>query len=235
MKNKTRFTTLIVLGLAIFILLGCQLASQATPVPAPDSGPDSPPTQEPPSTQALEPTPSQVQELDISSAVLTLDDLHPGFEEFSPEELGMSMEDFSDETFQPEEVFIFVNIQDFQMVFGFNFLLTSKLDRVAFDAGVSNPEITIPAFVSGMGSENVRDEKMLEGLEDIGEKQIGMTMVTDLEGVPAQVDVIMFRRDVVGAMLMSMVMEGESPNITIHELGLKLDQRIQESLQSTGN
>lgn len=241
MKNKTRFATTFFLGLTIFFTLGCQIASQATPAPtsapALDSAPASPPTQEPPANPPTQepPPPTQALEPDISSAVLTLDDLPPGFEAFSPEELGMSMDDFSDETFQPEEVFIFINVQDFQMVFGFNFLLSSKLDRVAFDAGVSNPETTIPAFVSGMGSESVQDEKLLEGLEDIGEKQIGMTMVADLEGMPAQVDVVMFRRDIVGAMLMSMVFEGETPNITIHELGLKLDQRIQESLQGIDN
>jgi len=165
--------------------------------------------------------------------VLTLDDLPPGFEEFNPEELGMSVEDLKDEAFSPEKVFVFVNMQKFQMVFGFNFLLTKKLDRVAFDAGVSNPEATIPAFVGGMGTENVRDEKVLEGLEDIGEKQIGMTMVATMESVPAQVDVLMFRRDVIGAMLISMTLEGETPNITLHELGLKLDQHIKETLQGS--
>jgi len=42
----------------------------------------------------------------------------------------------------------------------------------------------------------------------------------------------MFRRDIIGAMLMSMVLEGDSPNITLHDLGLKLDQHVQESLQA---
>ena len=226
MKNKTRFATTIFLGITTFVTLGCQLASQAKPtlessgeVPTPSS------------TQALPPT--QIPELDISSAVLTLDDLPPGFEEFSTEELGMSMDDFSDEDLQPEKVFIFVNSQDFQMIFGFNFLLTERFDRTAFDVAMSQPEITLPAMVNGMGSEDVQDEKLLEGFEDVGETQIGMTMVADMEGVPVQVDVLMFRRDVVGVMLMSMVLEGQSPNITLHEMGLKLDQRIQEVLQTS--
>lgn len=229
MKNKTRFAITIFLGLVVFISLGCQIASQATPAPssapATDSTSSSPPTQEP--------TPTQPQELDISSAVLTLDDLPPGFEEFDPEELGMSVEDLNDEAFHPEKVFVFLNMENFQLVFGFNFLLTKKLDRVAFDAEIAKPETVLPAFVGGMGTEGVRDEKLLEGLEDIGEKQIGMTMVTNMENVPAQVDVLMFRRDVIGAMLISMVMEGATPNITIHDLGLKLDQHIKETLQGS--
>jgi hypothetical protein len=143
------------------------------------------------------------------------------------------MDDFSDEDLQPEKVFIFVNSQDFQMIFGFNFLLTERFDRTSFDVGMSQPEVTLPAMVSGMGSENVKDEKLLEGFEDVGETQIGMTMVADMEGVPVQVDVLMFRRDVVGVMLMSMVLEGQSPNITLHEMGSKLDQRIQEVVQTS--
>jgi hypothetical protein len=226
MKGKTHFTTIILLFLAIFATLGCQIASQA--VSTPESGsvstsvPDSPPTQTLPQTQNPEP--------DISSAVLTLDDLPSGFEEFNPDELSMSLDDFSDEEFQPEEVFIFLDSQDFQMILGFNFLLTERLDRAAFDIGISQPEITLPALVNGMGSENVQDEEILEGFEDIGETQIGMTMVANMEGVPVRVDVLMFRRNIIGAMLMSMVLDGDAPNITLHELGLKLDQNIQETL-----
>lgn len=228
MKRRTHITTIIILGITIFVTLGCQLASQAAPSPEPaqafTSTPANPPTQVP--TETPPPTP------DISSAVLTLDDLPPGFEEYNLEEMGMSVDDFSDENFQPEEVFIFINTQDFQMVFGFNFLLTERFDRAAFDLGMSKPEMTLPALVNGMGSENVQDEKILEGLEDVGEVQIGMSMIANMEGVPVQVDVLMFRRDIVGAMVMSMVLEEDAPNITLHDLGRKLDQHIQESLQA---
>jgi hypothetical protein len=224
MKNKTRFAMITLLGLAIFITLGCQIASQAQPAPASDAAPASPPTDVPTETPLPEP--------DLSSAVLKLEDLPPGFEEFTLADMGMTLDDFSDENFQPEEVFIFINSQDFQMVFGFNFLLTNKLDRAAFDVGISQPDVTLPALINGMGSENVQDEKILEGFEDVGEKRIGMSMIADMEGVPLQVEVLMFRREAVGAIVMSMVLEGDSPNITLHDLGLKLDQNIQGSLQT---
>lgn len=224
MNNKTQFATAIILGITIFITLGCQIASQAlsNPTPAPTFTSVNTPTKIP----TLTPTPIQ----DLSSAVLTLDDLPPGFEEYTFEELGISADDFSNEDFQPKDVFIFVNLQDFQIVFGFNSLLTGKIDRAAFDVGMLQPEMTLPALVNGMSPENVHDEKLLEGMEDIGEVQIGMTMIAKVEGMPAQVDVLMFRRNIIGAMVMSMVLEGQSPNITIHDLGLKLDQNIQETL-----
>jgi hypothetical protein len=228
MKIKTRLVTILFLCLTIFTVLACQLVSPNVPTPTVTPTWTFIPASTPTKTPTLTPTPKS----DISSAVLTLDDLPPGFEKFTLEELGISRADFSDENFQPEEVFIFVNSQNFQMIFGFNFLLTDKFDRVAFDTGLSQPELTLPAFVSGMGSENVQDEKLLDGLEEIGELQIGMTMVAIMEGVPVQVDILMFRRNIIGAMVMSMVLEGQSPNITIHALGLKLDQNIQENLDN---
>jgi len=176
MKHKSRFVTTIFLSSTIFVVLGCQIASQAVPTtgsePVSTSMPGGQPTQTLPPTQNPEP--------DISSAVLKLDDLPSGFEEFNPEELGMSIDDFSDEDFKPEEVFIFLNSQDFQMIFGFNFLLTERFDRAAFDISMSQPEMTLPALVNGMGSENIQDEKVLEGFEDIGEAQIGMTMIANM-------------------------------------------------------
>ncbi len=223
MKTKTHLVTAILLSLILFITLGCQIASQAASTPEAES------SSETVNSVTQAPTSTQPPKVDISSAVLTLDDLPSGFEILYPEDLGMSVDDFSDEDFQPEEVFIFINSQDFQMVIGFNFLLNDKVDRIAFDAGVSQPKLTLPAMVNGMGSEDIQDEKVLEGLDDVGEKQIGMTMITDIEGVPIQVDILMFRREVIGAMLMSMVIEGESPNITLYDLGLKLDQHFEES------
>jgi hypothetical protein len=86
---------------------------------------------------------------DISSAVLRMEDFPAGFEEFTMEEMGMTSADFENETFSPEHDFTFLNIQNIQMVFGFNFLLTEKLDRASFDMAVSQPDITIPAFVGG--------------------------------------------------------------------------------------
>jgi len=228
MKNKTRFATTIYLGIAIFITLGCQLASQTQPAPvsdpASDTEPAKPPTDEPTETPPLE--------LDLSSAVLTLEDLPPGFEEYTLEDMGMTIEDFGEDDFQPEEVFVFINTQDFQMVFGFNFLLAKKLEQAAFDVGISQPDVTLPALINGIGSENVQDEKILEGYDDIGEKQIAMSMIADMEGTSVQVDVLMFRRDIIGAMVLSMNLEEQTPIITIHELGQKLDQRVKENLQA---
>jgi hypothetical protein len=227
MKNKTSLSVVLILGFITVFILGCQLTSQATPAPT------SPPEETfiPASAPTQEVTSTPAPKLDISSAVLKLEDFPAGFEELSPEELGMSTAEFASEGFQPEEVFVFINSQNFQMVFGFNFLLDDTLDRVSFDLGVSQPDVTLPAFVEGMGTENVSDQKVFDDIEDIGEKQIGMTMVATMEDIPMQVDVVMFRRDIIGGMVISMALEGQTPSTSIHELGRKLDQRIQETLK----
>lgn len=106
--------------------------------------PANPPTEEEPAAPAVKEN--------ISSAVPTLEDLPAGFEELTLEELGVTLDVFTNEDFQPENVFVFLNTQTFQMVFGFNFLLTSRLDRASFDIGVSQPDVTIPALVEGMGT-----------------------------------------------------------------------------------
>jgi hypothetical protein len=228
MKPKPSLSVLLILGSALLFVLACQGASQAAPVPT-----SAPATAEAPAsapTEALPPT--SAAKLDISPAVLSLEDLPAGFEKLSLEELGASMADFSTDDFQPEHAFVFINTQNFQMIFGFNFLLNETLDRLSFDLGVSQPDVILPAFVEGMGTENVRDQKSLEDIEDIGEKQIGMTTVAALEDTSMQVGVLMFRRDIIGAMVMSMSLEGQTPNISIHDLGRKLDQRILGTLQT---
>ncbi len=227
MKSQTRLLTTFFLSFVTLFILACQFTSPAATIPTSTAAFTFTPVATPTETPTLTPVPRP----DISSAVLTLDDLPVGFEEFTLEELGMSMADFSGEGFQPEHIFVFVNTKKFQMILGFNFLLTDKLDRVAFDLAVSQPELTLPALVKGIGTENVRDEKLLEGMEDIGDLRIGMTMVANMQGLSTQVDVLMFRRDVIGEMIMSMTLEGQTPNITIHDLGRKLDQRVQDTLQ----
>lgn len=106
MKIKPSCPVMLILGLATIFILGCQIASQATPVPTSVADQVSTPASAP--TQAATPA-LAASKLDISSAVLRLDDLPAGFEELTLEELGTSLEDFSSEGFQPESAFVFLN------------------------------------------------------------------------------------------------------------------------------
>jgi hypothetical protein len=144
----------------------------------------------------------------------------------------MDASSFGEDGFNAEEPFVFVNSTDFQMIMGFKFFLNSSLDRLGFDIEINQPETIMSSFVEGIGAENVQDQEILAGFEDIGNTRVAMTMIADLEGIPIRLDVLLFRRDTVGAMIMSMTFEGDSPNISLHELGSLLDQKFQEALAS---
>jgi len=232
MDTKARRNSVLLTLLIVFSTLGCAVISQFAPTATPTSTATSTPSMTPSPTETLTLTPTftPTPEPELSMPRITVDDLPPGFEDIPPEELGMDTSSFSDEDFQVEEVFVFVNSNDFQMIFGFNFFLTSRLDRVSFDVDVNRPESTMGSFVEGIGAENVQDQKILDGFEDVGDTQVAMTMLADLEGIPIRLDVLTFRRESMGTMVMSMTFEGETPNISLHDLGLLMDQKFQEAL-----
>jgi hypothetical protein len=138
----------------------------------------------------------------------------------------------SEEGFQPEVVFAYVNPEQFQMIFGMNFLLVNPVDRLGFKFALGQPELTLKEFAGAMGSANIRHEKILEGMKDVGDARIAMTMLSDVEDMPMQVNVAMFQRDVVGGMVMSMTMEGQPENISFQEVARLFDQHIQDSLNT---
>jgi hypothetical protein len=84
--------------------------------------------------------------------------------------------------------------------------------------------------VNSLGAQEIREEKLLTGLEDVGEMQVAMAMIADSDGIPIQLEMILFRRDIVGGLLVSVTFEGKAPGISLHDLAKLLDQHIQENL-----
>jgi len=226
MRIKARSVVPVVLLSMTLSTVACGQMDQllATPTAAATATLTATPTH----TPTITPTPRP----DLSGAILLLSDLPPGFEELSAAELGVSPSDLATEQFQPEVIFAFVNPRQFQTIFGFNFLLEDRLQRIQFDTAVSQPQLTLPVMVAAIGAENVREEQVLGGMEDIGELQIAMTMLANVEGVSLQTDILLFRRELIAAAIVSMVIEGQKPNISLHDLGLKLDQHIMETLEA---
>jgi hypothetical protein len=231
---KTRSSLLsTALGL---VLAACSPGQILGPTVTPSPTSTSTPTSTPTATATLTPTPTltatptQTPKPDLSGAVLSLADLPEGFEEVSATEMGLKTEDLATAFFEPDRVFVFIRPEPLQMVFGVNYLLATSSQRTLFDVNLADPELTLPQTVAALGAANVRGERALEGMEDIGDKQLGMTMVSTVQGIPLQLDILLFRRESVGIMLFSMVPEGKKPSISIHEMGLKLDQHATEAL-----
>ena len=226
MKNKTWWAPTVAFVLIALVTIACGTSSPATPASSIEM------TAAPAATQTSAPTAVPEVLPDLSAAQIRLDELPEGFEQIAADEFNMEELNSGDSEFKPEIVFTFVNKHPFQVVFGMNFLLVEAVDRLGFKYALNHPEMALKEFTGGMGSTNVREEKTLEGLEDIGDEQIAMTMLADVESIPMRLDVVMFQRDMVGGMIMSMIMEGEPGSISIQELGKLFDQHIQESLKT---
>jgi hypothetical protein len=165
----------------------------------------------------------------VSEAVLTLEDLPSGFEEISLDELGLAEEDLSGDEFTVEAIFAFLEAEHFEFVMGFTTLLLTRLDQAGFDVALDQPEFLMDSFVGGMGAVEILEQNELE-LGDLGDASAGLTLVADVEGIPMRMDMAVFRRDIVGAFIVVMYIDGDVPVLSIGEAANKLDARIVEVL-----
>lgn len=249
------FVIILVLSLSIFPGLGCQLGGLfATPTPTathtatPTASPTV--TQTPTATSTPLPTatptplPSATAEPtatltadapaleeDYSGLVLSGEDIE-GFQELDPSDLGLSPESFSQAGFTIETMFILVNASDFEMVMGFTSIITNSLSQVGADVLIENPEFMLQSIISGMGTTDVSDEQTLPELTDVvGDKSSGATLVTSSQGIDMRVDILVFQRDEVFAIVVVMYPEGQTPPKTILAVAELLDERIQEVIR----
>jgi hypothetical protein len=63
---------------------------------------------------------------------------------------------------------------------------------------------------------------------NIGNESGGITSVIDMWGTPFRIDVVLFRRENVAAVLFVMYFDGETPLVSIQEAAEIFDQRIIE-------
>jgi len=145
----------------------------------------------------------------ISGASFSLEDLPAGFTEMSLAEL-------------------------VELIMGFTILLPTQLEQVGFDIDLHQPDILMESFVGGMGATNILEQKELTHLDDIGNASAGLTVVADMDGIQMQIDMAVFRRDTVGAVVFVMYIDGDVPVLTIEEVTTKLDNRIVDVIAPGG-
>jgi len=190
-----------------------------TPTPTP-----LPPT---PTPTPLPPIPTPPS--DLSDVVLTLEDLPLGFEAVSPAEFGFTKEDLSQDDFTVESLFVFLEAEHFELVMGFTALVPTKLEQAGFDVVLRQPEFLLESLTEGMGATDILEQKELSDLDDIGDAAGGLTVVVDMEGIPMRMDLVVFRRDIVGAFVLVMYMDGDIPVVTIDDVAGKFDDRIKRT------
>jgi hypothetical protein len=225
MKYKILPAFKLALVLIVLFTFGCATSPGvvSTPIAEVESSPVA--TSTPVPTATPEPLP------DLSTARISLDELPQGFEEIATDAMLMEQKASGEENL-PDAFFAYINTDDFQVIMGMNFLLVDVVDRLGFGSAFSDADQTLKDFAGAMGGQNIRETQTLEGMEGVGEKQRAITMLADVEGVPMRVDALIFQRDIVGGIIMTMWGEGETANISIQELGQLFDQHMQESLNT---
>ena len=221
----------IVLMVVVLLTLGCDALQGlvATPTAVPTHTPTATNIPTATHTPIPSPTPTTASALppDLSGLVLTLNDLPPGFQVVSLEEFGLTREALSGDGLIVESVFAFMEYERFEFSMGFTTLLPTRVDQAAFDAELAEPDYLIEAFVVGLGATGVTEQSEIPGL-DIGDAAAGITVVAGLEGVPMRMDMLVFRDGTVGAFVVAMYLEGDTPLISIEEIARRLEARISE-------
>ena len=213
MSRQKVLLQIIILTLVWFLAIGCGNAQIlfVTPTPLPTSTPT--------------PLP------DLSVVVLALEDLPSGFETISLDELGITKEDLVGDDLKVESIFTFLEAENFELVMGVTTLLPNRLDQVGFDIVIRQQDFLMESWVAEMGVIDILEQMYLPDLNDIGDASAGTTIVADVEGITMCMDMVVFRRDKVGSVILVMYIDGDIPVVTVDTVAIKLDDRIVEVLQ----
>jgi hypothetical protein len=172
---------------------------------------------------------------DLSSLVLTLQDLPPGFTEMPSDYVASLRNKLSQgPEFKAASIFAYQKIDskllELQLLIGFTFQLSDPTLQAAFDQGMGEG-IFAKAFTQGLN-----DDKELQfsppatlTLQDkIGEVSAGWRSQGKVENIPMNVDLALFRRGQIGVVMATIYLDGTKPTITISEAGRKFDSRMME-------
>ena len=172
---------------------------------------------------------------DLSSLVLTLQDLPPGFTEMPSDYVASLRNKLSQgPDFKPGSIFAYQKIDskvlELQLLIGFTVQLSDRTLQAAFDQAIGEG-VFAKAFSQGLN-----DDKKLQftppatlTLQDkIGEVSAGWRTQGKVENIPMNVDLALFRRGQIGVVMATIYLDGTKPTITISEAGRKFDSRMME-------
>ncbi|MGQ9627549.1 MAG: hypothetical protein ACUVV0_11670 [Anaerolineae bacterium] len=174
---------------------------------------------------AQEPTPIPISPAEMG---LQPEDFPEGFEQVTPEDLGMDETALTEGEYEIEGFFAYANPAPelFEVVIGFTMPPEGKLQEIGVEALFENPQ---PLFDQVLGSiEELEAAKAEEQpmLELIGDKAKAFKVKATMNGISLGVDLLLFTRGPVVAFLMTMYPEGQKFLVDLGEAGKKFDQRI---------
>ena len=172
---------------------------------------------------------------DLSSLVLTLQDLPPGFTEMPSEYVASLKNKLSQgPEFKAASIFAYQKIDrkllELQLLIGFTFQLSDPTLQAAFDQGMGEG-IFAKAFTQGLNDDKELQFSPPASLTlqyKIGEVSAGWRSRGKVENIPMKVDLALFRRGQIGVVMATIYLDGTKPTITISEAGRKFDSRMME-------
>jgi len=192
-----------------------------TPTPTITPTPTPTPTETPVPTATPTPTPA------FSAVILTLDDLPPGFEEASQDQLDDLFSDFGDTDIQRK--FGFLGADGFSGLMGFSTYLPDEQDQLGFDLGIGLfSEGYADDFIESMveiGLEIDLDVVEIPGVE-IGDASSSYRMVVTEEGISMTIEILGFRQEEVGVLIMAVGFGEFTGDFSIEALAEILHQRL---------
>lgn len=224
------FVPVCLFSLALLVAPGAQGAEiQQTPAAAELEALHSNEQVKYPSIRLLAQTPN------FSQLVLTAPDLPKSFQAMPPADLEQLRRDLSQEDFQVASVFAFMDPNNFDLVMGITTQIQSAAEQQDFDRTLNQPEVLQAMLTEGLGETEIKGRQPLTNLNNIGNSAGGVSLDVNIQGVPARLDIIAFRRDVVGAFVFVMYLSEENPLVPATEVAQKLDARVMKMLNTAAN
>jgi tetratricopeptide (TPR) repeat protein len=171
---------------------------------------------------------------DLSEVVLTPQDFPPGFLEIHTEAFGLEAGQSAAGDYEIESAFAVMSFEPFETVWGITVLLPTRVDQNDFDVEMGQKDASLALLVEAMEAEagDILEQAVLSDLEVIGDASLGLTIVADSEDMTMRLDVVVFRRDAVGAFVYVSYADGEAPVVPVDDAARKLDDRIIEALSA---
>lgn len=173
---------------------------------------------------------------DLSSLVLTLQDLPPGFTEMSSDYVASLRNKLSQgPDFKPASIFAYQKIDnsklfELELLIGFTVQLSAPTLQAMFDQA-SGEGLFAKAFSQGLNDNKefqFTPPATLTLQDKIGEVSAGWRSQGKVENIPMNVDRALFRRGQIGVVMATIYLDGTKPTITISEAGRKFDSRMME-------
>jgi hypothetical protein len=170
-------------------------------------------TPTPTDTPTITPTPTP----DLLKVGLTLKDLPDGFESLPDQQLKSMEQSFP----AGSAAFGYTWQLKGVSVAGIVIPYPDRIQQLSFDESIP-ATIDVTASLLGQGGTSTK----LKGIDDIGDARGGVSTVVKITSIALQADILVFRRNAIGIVLMVMNAKGDIPPVQIADLARTIDERI---------